>query len=269
MENKDIYWADGDSSKMIEAFENAQKTFKYFWRELSWEYRRIVPALSVSCVKIAFTQETDQVGKPIVEHMWINEVMFDGTNVTGTLVNKPNELTNISNGDTVNVPLNQISDWLFAIAEHNPKGGLLKRFSSTPKPKTYGGFTIQAMRSEMTNQEQKQHDNAWGIDFGDYNEILLVHGQKENPENLVEHPMSKNMREKLIDFLKENPNEITNSDENGLTMLHKQIIAGNLTSVEVLLSVGADKNTKTNRGKTALDLARKVNWEHIIPILEK
>ena len=268
MANMEIYWADGDSPKMIEAIKNAQKTFKYFWREQSWEYRRIIPALTVSCVKVAFTQTTEKSDNPIVEHMWINDVMFDGTNVSGILINDPNELTNISNGDTVNIPLNRISDWLFATSENKPKGGLLKMFSSKPKPKVYGGFTIQAMRSDMTNQERKEHDNAWGLDFGDYNEVLLAYEQKENPENLIEHPMSKNMREKFIDFLKEYPNEITIRDENGLTLLHKETIAGNLTSVEVLLSFGADKNDKTNHGETALDLARKMNWDHIIPALE-
>ena len=255
MTTEKIFWADGDSPKMIEAFKNAQETFKYFWRELSWEHRRIVPALNVACVKIAFTQETDESENPIVEHMWINEVMFDGTNVMGVLINKPNKLTNVSKGDFVNVRLSQISDWLFA--------------TGTPKPKTYGGFTIQAIRSEMTSQERKEHDDAWGLDFGDFNEVLLVYEQKENPKNLVEHPMSKNMGEKLLEFLKEYPNEITNTDENGYTLLHKETIAGNLTSVEVLLSVGADKNVKTKQGETALDLAKKVNWEHIIPILEK
>ena len=268
MAKMEVYWADGDSPKMIEAFQNAQRTFKYFWRELSWEYRRIVPALTVACVKVAFTQESEGSENPIVEHMWINEVSFDGTNVTGTLINEPNELTNISSRDAVNVPLNRVSDWLFAISEDKPKGGLFKRFASAPYPKAYGGFTIQAIRSEMTSQERKEHDKAWGLDFGDYNEVLLAYEQKENPENFIEHPMSKNMREKFIDFLKEYPNEITIRDENGLTLLHKETIAGNLTSVEVLLSFGADKNSKTNQGETALDLARKMYWEHIIPALE-
>lgn len=267
MAAKEIFFADGNSPKMIEAFENAQNTFKYFWRELSWEYRRIIPALTVACVKIVFTQDT--VNGQIVEHMWINDVQFDGNNIMGTLINNPNELTNIKYGDFVNVSLDQISDWLFAInSSQKPKTGLSKLFSSTPKPTTYGGFTIQAMRSEMTNQERKEHDNAWGLDFGDFNTVLLVNEQKENPENLIEHPMSKNMREKFIEFLKEYPDEISNIDEDGLTLLHRETIAGNLTSIEVLLNNGADKNIKSNQGESALDFAKKMNWEHLIPILE-
>ncbi len=39
MEETKIFYADGENPKMIEAYKRAQETFKYFWRELSWEYR--------------------------------------------------------------------------------------------------------------------------------------------------------------------------------------------------------------------------------------
>lgn len=252
MPDKEIFFAKGESPKMTAAFETAQKTFKYFWREMSWEYRRIVPALELACVKVAFSQETDLHDELIIEHMWMNDIAFDGDNIKGNLINTPNELTNINNGDIVEVPLNQISDWLFST-----------------RGKTYGGFTIQAMRSEMSSKEKKEHDKAWGLDFGDYNDILLAYEQKEHPENLIEHPMSKNMKDSLIDFLKQNPNELTSKDEFGYGFLHRETIAGNLTSVEVLLASGIEKNMKTNRGKTSLDFAKQLNWEHIIPVLEK
>lgn len=252
MKKDKIFIAKSDSPKMIEAFTNAQNTFKYFWRELYWEYHRIVPALSVACVKVAFSQDIDPGSEPIVEHMWINNIMFDGEAIKGTLINTPNKLTNIENGDEVTIALNQISDWLFS----NGK-------------KTYGGFTIQAMRSEMNSKERKEHDKAWGLDFGDYNDILLVYEQKEHPEHLIEHHMSKHMKEKLADFIKQHPGEITAIDKAGCTLLHRETIAGNLTSVEVLLSFGADKTSKTKQGKTALDFAKQLKWDHIIPVLEK
>lgn len=251
MTNK-IFFAKSDSPKMIKAYTDAQNTFKYLWRELSWEYRRIVPALNVACVKVAFSQQIDEAEEPIVEHMWINDIMFDGEEIKGTLVNTPGELTNIENGDEVTISLNQISDWLFA-----------------SRGKTYGGFTIQAMRSDMTKAGREEHDEAWGLDFGDYNDILLVFEQKEHPENLIDHPMCRNMKEKLEEFIKEYPDELTAADELGYTMLHKETIAGNLTSVEVLLSLGADKTRQTNTGKTALDFARLLEWEHIVSLLEK
>ncbi len=252
MAKKDVFFAEGDSPKMMEAYKKAQETFKYFWRELSWEYRRIVPALDLACVKVAFSQKLNESDEPIVEHMWINEINFDGEKIYGKLINDPNELTNVKNGDSVEIPVDQISDWLFCT-----------------QGKTYGGYTIQAMRSEMNTKERKEHDNAWGLNFGDYNDILVAYEQKEKPENLIEHPMSGNMKDSLIDFLKQNPDELLSKDEFGYTFLHNETISGNKTSVEVLLQSGMDKNEKTNNGKTALDFARLLNWEHIIPILEK
>lgn len=246
-----IFFARGDSSKMMEAFKNAQNTFKYFWRELSWEYRRIVPALDVACVKVAFSQDVAH-SEPIIEHMWINDVLFDGEEIKGTLINTPNALTNVKNGDEVAIPLDQISDWLFAT-----------------QGKTYGGFTIQVLRSDMSSKERKKHDEAWGLDFGDPNDVLLVYQQKEHPENLAEHPMSRNMKEKLADFIKQHPEEMTTPDEDGYTLLHKEVIAGNLTSVEILLAAGADRTKETNQGKTALSFALALGWEHLVPLLER
>ncbi len=248
-ENK-IYFAEGDHPKMIEAYKKAQETFKYFWRELSWEYRRAVPGLDMASVKVAFTQAVEGQDEPVVEHMWIGNLDFDGKIIYGELLNEPNEITELVEGDQVGVTIDQISDWMYIT-----------------EGKSYGGFTVQALRSEMTDEERAEHDAAWGLDFGDFNDVTIVMGQEEHPENLVEHPMSKNMKENLEKFLSENPKEVSRLDEAGFTFLQKETIAGNLTSVEVLLALGADKDAKNNEGKTALDYAKEMNWEHIIPVL--
>lgn len=243
-----IFFAETDNPAMNEAFQRAQETFGYFWRELSWEYRRIVPALEVACLKIAFSQEIKN--KQIVEHMWINDVNFDGETIKGVLLNDPNQLTNVSRGQDVEVPIARISDWLFV------RGG-----------KTYGGFTIQAMRGGMNAAELESHDKAWGFDFGDYREVLLAIGQTENPENLEEHPMSRNMGEKLAEFLTQYPNELTSTNETGNTMLHNEAIAGNQTSVKVLRQFGADIHAKNKPGKTPLDYAIQMKWKHLVSLL--
>ncbi len=240
-----------DDTVMRQAYEQAQNTFKYFWRELSWEFRRIVPGLDMAYAKIAFAQETDDPNNPLVEHMWITDVGFDGDLIYGKLVNEPNELTNIKNGDAVSVPLSHLSDWLFV-----------------SQGRSYGGFTIQVIRSQMTDKERKEHDTAWGINFGDYNDILVVYEQKEHPENMEEHPMSSNMKEKLEEFLRQYPTEVTHQDEAGYTMLHRETIAGNRTSVEALLKAGADPNLRTQSGKTALDFARQLQWNHLVEVLK-
>lgn len=251
MADQPTFFSEADNPQMIAAFHKAQETFKYFWRELSWEQHRIIPSLDLACVKVAFLEQVPHQESPIVEHMWINDVEFDGYNVSGVLVNDPLELSNVSNGDFVEVPLNQISDWLFTTAG-----------------KTYGGFTIQALRAEMEPLERKEHDQAWGLDFGDYNDISIVYEQKIHPENLVDHPMSINMKESLAKFIGEHPAELTNQDEAGYSILHREAVAGNRSSVEVLLQLGADKNIKTDNGHSALDLAKKVGWEQIILLLE-
>ncbi|WP_339070949.1 DUF2314 domain-containing protein [Chitinophaga sp. 212800008-4] len=252
MEENKIFYAEASDEGMERAFEKARETFKYFWRESSWEQHRIVPALGMAAVKIAFSQETDDPGKPIVEHMWVNEVGFDGDNIFGVLINSPNDLTNVREGDHIAVPLYQLSDWLF-----------------TTMHKTFGGFTIHYLRSQMDDAERKEHDEAWGLDFGDFNNIEVVTKQGEHPEYLVEHPMSINMKDKLKEFLTAHPAEINAANEDGYTFLHRETIAGNKSSVEALLEAGADRQAVTRAGKTALDFARQLKWEHLIPVLEK
>lgn len=247
----DMYYTKSDDSGIIQASEKARQTFKYMWRELNWEGRRIIPALDLACVKVAFSQQFEDMEEPVVEHMWINDIYFDGENITGILINDPETLTNVQNGDQVQVPVSQISDWLLA-----------------SQGKTYGGFTIHHMRSEMTPEELKTHDDAWGLDFGDFNNIEVVYQQTEHPENLVEHPMSINMHDSFVEFLQQYPEQISLTDDEGFTLLHRETIAGNRTSVEILLEKNADTSRKTNSGKTALDYARIMGWDHITPILE-
>lgn len=247
-----IIYTDSDSPEMLQAFNKARETFKYCWRELSWEARRIVPALDLAYAKVAFTQATGNPAKPLIEYMWVGEIGFDGDTITGVLINTPNVVTNINNGDEVAVPLTHLCDWLMA---------------SSDVP--YGGFTIQVLRAAMDEDEREDHDEAWGIDFGDPANILVVRDQETRPENLEEHPMSINMKASLAEFLQKNPAETNNADEDGYTLLHRETVAGNRSSIEALLQAGADKNAKTNNGKTPLDFARQLHWQHLIPLLEQ
>jgi len=233
-----------ESPQLLQAYEQAVATFKYCWRELSWEQRRIVPALDFAAVKLAFCQEEQ------VEHMWITDLAFDGFRVQGSLMNQPDLLTNVKLGDPVDVPLPEIEDWMFSIAG-----------------RAYGGFTIQVMRAEMTPKQRKKHDKMWGLEFGDPDDVLLVYQQKEHPDYLVEHPMSQNAEESFKQFLSEHPNEVSETDAAGYTMLHRETIAGNRTIVEVLLQAGADKQARLPSGQTPADLAQALHWDHLISLL--
>ena len=239
------------NQKMKAAYLKAQETFNYFWREMYWDSKRVVPAHDLALVKIPFQQMDEADDEPTVEHMWISEIDFDGEDITGVLMNSPNLLTNVSEGDTVTRKVSEISDWMLAIDR-----------------KTYGGFTIQVLRSDMTEEARKQHDEAWGLDFGDPNHILVAYQQEENEENLIEHPMSKVMEKPAREFFEANLDVVKAADENGVTRLHTETIAGNKTAVEILLELGADKTAKTNTDKTALDFATALNWSHLIPVLK-
>ncbi len=184
--------------------------------------------------------------------MWVNDVYFDGERVCGVLVNDPNVLSNVKNGDEVAVPLEQISDWMFAI-----------------EGKTYGGFSVQAMRKAMSQSEHAEHDEAWGLNFGDPDVVLVAYEQQEHPQNLTEHPMSVNTKKNFEEFLRGYPDEITRTDDEGHTMLHHEAIAGNRTRLELLLAKGADKNAKNIHGKTALDYARALGWDHVAEALSR
>ncbi len=240
------------NAQMEAAYEQARASFKYLWRELSWEHRRIIPAHSMACVKVPFSQGVDGQKTPYVEHLWMKDIYFDGEKIYGTVLNQPNVLTNVQAGDQTEIGLEEISDWILGI-----------------NGKVYGAFTVQLLRKSMDPAQRDAHDSAWGLDFGDPNTIEIVYQQKEHPENLIEHPMSINMQEKLLEFLKSNPEEVTQPDDSGYTALHRETIAGNRSSVETLLQLGADTQAKNEHGKTALDYAKALNWEQLIPLLEK
>lgn len=74
-----MLFRSNEDEDMALAYVLAQRTFRYFWREMSWEYRRIVPVLDLSCVKIAFHVPGEpSESRPSFEHLWIGEVAFDG-----------------------------------------------------------------------------------------------------------------------------------------------------------------------------------------------
>jgi uncharacterized protein YegJ (DUF2314 family) len=250
--------------EMDRASVRARETFRYFWRELSWESRRIVPGLDLSLVKAKF--EEPEIKGPNVEHMWVSEIACDGEVVVGKLVNQPNWLRKITKGATVVVPIAELEDWMYA-----------------QKGRVYGGFTVNLLRARMTPEERASHDKAWGLDFGDPEAIKLVPdwpppgrgffarmfgGPAPAPAGPdQEHPMSVNMRASFEQTLKKNPGMATSADKNGVTMLHQLAMAGSADGVEVLLRAGADRTARDNKGRTAADLAERMGWPRVVALL--
>jgi uncharacterized protein YegJ (DUF2314 family) len=252
-----VFLFDDADPEMQGAYERARATFRYFWREVAWERRRIVPALDLACVKAPFSDGEGAAptpGSPRVEQMWLGEVDFDGRFVSGVLLNAPNWLKTVKAGDAARVPLGGISDWMYAA------GG-----------EVYGAHTVNLMRSRMGRREREEHDRAWGLDFGDPNAVRLV------PQNqgwfgggdvgAQEHPMSEAMAPSLKGHLADNPSALGAKDDRGWTLLHHQALAGSAATVKVLLECGADATAVTGHGMTALQLAQSLGWEKVVELL--
>src|SRR5262249_21339209 len=106
-----VFFSEDSDPEMQRAYEKARASFRFFWREVAWERRRIVPALDVAAVKAPFSdgkRGSRSQATPEIEHMWMSQVDFDGQAVSGVLMNSPNWLTTIKQGDPVRVPLSQI-----------------------------------------------------------------------------------------------------------------------------------------------------------------
>lgn len=235
-----VFMFDADDPEMVEAYLGAQGTFRYFWRELAWEQRRIVPALEFACVKAPFSDDVDTEGDetPNVEHMWVSEIVFDGLVIRGVVINQPNWIQSVAQGDAVELPITYISDWMYSRVGE-----------------VHGGFTVQLMRRRMDDDDRAAHDEAWGLDFGDPAHVRI--------DDAPEHPMSENMAAAWAEQLTASPETATQVGENGWTMLHHLALAGSLANVELLLQHGADPHAKTPDGRTALDLAESLEWDRV------
>jgi hypothetical protein len=168
--------------------------------------------------------------------------------VSGELLNQPNWLKSVKQGDPVRLPLERVSDWMYVM------GG-----------EVYGAFTVQLLRSRMGRKERAEHDAAWGLNFGDPAEVRVV----EDPADLErDHPMSVNMAADLHETIAGDPSFMS-ADEQGWTILHHLALAGSTTGVKVLLKAGADPNLRTADGRTAADLAESLGWDEVVKLLRR
>jgi hypothetical protein len=142
----------------------------------------------------------------------------------------------------------------------------------------YGAYTVNLMRSRMGLRERNEHDQAWGLSFGNPNSVRVVPTPKKleglfkswigkPATEMREHPMSEAMAPKLLASLAKDPSLAQQKDERGWTLLHKQSLAGSAATVKVLLDAGADPSARTNDGMTPLQLAKTLRWENVAALL--
>jgi uncharacterized protein YegJ (DUF2314 family) len=280
MSESPIYQSPGDDAEMDQASAKARQTFRFFWREVAWEYRRIVPALDLASVKASLSdpvqvREQNPSGLD-VEHMWLVDVDFGGRELQGTLINSPHSLRSFKEGDRVKIAGKQISDWMYVV-----------------RGNVYGGFTVDLLRARMIAGERRQHDQAWGFNFGDVGFVKLVPPEYigeaapkkkgvlsffSAPQAIqqdydkvasTEHPMSANMRASFERLLAEKPNAIHETDKRGFNFLHQLSLAGSLDGVDICLKHGADLKKPALNGMTPVALAKCLGWKKVMARLEQ
>jgi uncharacterized protein YegJ (DUF2314 family) len=247
-ETSPVFIFDNADPEMQRAYENARSTFRYFWREIAWERKRILPALDLACVKAPFAdgdKRQRSKDEPEVEHMWLSDVDFDGEFVSGTLMNSPNWLKSIKEGDRTRVTVAQLSDWMYVIDDQ-----------------AYGAYTVNLMRSRMSPQERKQHDAAWGLNFGDPSNIRWLSDESHRS-------MSEGMAASLREHLATNPSLVSDTGHNGWTLLHQEASAGSLATAQVLLEAGADAHAAADNNWTPVQLAEVLGWDSMVELLTR
>lgn len=122
----DVVSVSADDVKMNAAIQTARRTVG----EMSAAMQNPRPN-QMFTVKIAVTNgET-------TEHMWLDNLRYDGRNFSGELMNEPYNMTGYAKGQTMTVAPNKISDWMM-------KDGKTSR----------GGYTIAVMRERETQQSR-------------------------------------------------------------------------------------------------------------------
>lgn len=130
----DVVMVSDEDALMNAAKDQAQKTFATFLGEMAAPH----PNTHYS-VKLMF-QDGDA-----VEHIWVNQLTYEGGVLTGVVDNEPVNVKNVRLGQNVVVFVDRVSDWLIL------RDG-----------KYLGGYTIRVLRDRMTPVEREQLDSQMG-----------------------------------------------------------------------------------------------------------
>jgi len=240
-EESPVTFHKGDDPEIVKASEEARKTFKYFWKQVSYDFNRIVPALEVACIKVPFSDDESDPDAQ-VEYMWVSDIDYDGVVIGGTLINAPNWLKSVKEGDPIECKVSEISDWMYVLSG-----------------KVYGGYTTQVTRRRMSAAERQSYDEAWGLEFPPPDEVLV-------PPETSEFELT--LASKLKEHLEKNPEDIGTLDDQGRNLLHLMALYGRPDSVRVLLNAGLDPLQKCPQGRTPMDYASFLGWGNVVEILK-
>lgn len=127
-----VYVNDSDG-EMNNAMENANESLDLFQIALQSKNP------NYSEFKLKQYIETDEGG----EHIWIGDILFKNGKYTGIVQNDPIGTTKIKFGDDVEIPVENVTDWMYY------DGDTIR-----------GAFTVKVLRKNMSAEDRKATDPA-------------------------------------------------------------------------------------------------------------
>lgn len=125
--------------------KTARDRFPEFWSILSADYRRVIPVYAGAMAKAYFCDsDAPQSG----EHMWVQQIDFDGKMISVVLADRPRHIRGVRPGQRVNFPVERLSDWFYV-----------------EDGKVVGAFTVRLLRTRMTNGQRREHDSHYPFRF--------------------------------------------------------------------------------------------------------
>lgn len=115
----------GDDQEMNAAIDEARRRLPELRRALEADAQRVKPTIEGALVKARF--ESKITGQ--AEHIWLQDAGFEDSRIVGTIANEPVDFPELSKGESVSVPVEAVSDWVYR------QGG-----------QNFGGFTIRVMQ---------------------------------------------------------------------------------------------------------------------------
>lgn len=122
-----------EDDEMNSAIENAKKTFN---KEFHTALLSKNPNYSNFTIKQKFDLPNDS-----GEHIWIGDINFKDGKYSGVIQNEPYEQIGVKLGDTVDVNIDNLSDWMYY-----------------DKNIVKGAYTVKVLRKSLTDEEKKQMD---------------------------------------------------------------------------------------------------------------